>query len=74
MEFRYGLAESLPVDDASVDGVISNGVINLCPDKYAVFREIFRTINPGGSLYLSDIVVHKPVPEGAKAEVDLWTA
>ncbi len=74
VEFRYGLAESLPVDDASVDVVISNGVINLCPDKYGVFRDIFRTIKPGGSLYLADIVVHKPVPEGAKAEVDLWTA
>jgi len=74
VEFRYGLAESLPVDDASVDVVISNGVINLCPDKYGVFREIFRTIKPGGSLYLADIVVHKPVPEGAKEEVDLWTA
>ncbi len=74
VEFRYGLADSLPVDDASVDVVISNGVINLCPDKYGVFRDIFRTIKPGGSLYLADIVVHKPVPEGAKAEVDLWTA
>ena len=61
------------MDDTSVDVVISNGVINLCPDKYGVFRDIFRTIKPGGSLYLADIVVHKPVPEGAKAEVDLWT-
>ena len=62
------------MDDASVDVVISNGVINLCPDKYGVFRDIFRTTKPGGSLYLADIVVHKPVSEGAKAEVDLWTA
>ena len=74
VEFRYGLAETLPVDDASVDVVISNGVINLCPDKYGVFRDIFRTIKPGGRLYLADIVVHKPVPESTKAEVDLWTA
>ena len=57
-----------------MDVVISNGVINLCPDKYGVFRDIFRTIKPGSSLYLADIVVHKPVPEDAKAEVDLWTA
>ena len=57
-----------------MDVVISNGVINHCPDKYGVFRDIFRTIKPGGSLYLANIVVHKPVPEGAKAEVDLWTA
>ena len=62
------------MDDASVDVVISDGVINLCPDKYGVFRDIFLTIKPGGSLYLADIVAHKPVPEGAKAEVDLWTA
>ena len=74
VEFRQGVAEELPVDDASVDIVISNGVINLCPDKYQVFRDIFRTLRPGGHLFLADIVVHKPVPEGAKANVDLWTA
>jgi SAM-dependent methyltransferase len=74
VEFRYGLAEELPVPDAAVDVVISNGVINLCPDKYRVFAELFRTLKPGGRLYLSDIVVHKAVPEGAKANVDLWTA
>ena len=62
------------MDDASVDVVISNGVINHCPYKYGVFRDIFRTIKPGSSLYLANIVVHKPVPEDAKAEVDLWTA
>jgi SAM-dependent methyltransferase len=74
VEFRQGLAEELPVADASVDVVISNGVINLCPDKYRVFGEIFRVLKPGGRLYLADIVVHKPVPDGAKANVDLWTA
>ena len=74
VEFRQGFAEELPVPDASVDVVISNGVINLCPDKYRAFQEVFRTLKPGGRLYLADIVVHKPVPDAAKANVDLWTA
>ena len=74
VDFRQGVVEQLPVSDASVDVAISNGVINLCADKYLVFREIFRVLKSGGRLYLADIVVHKPVPDGAKAEVDLWTA
>jgi SAM-dependent methyltransferase len=74
VQFRRGFVEELPVPDASVDVVISNGVINLCPDKYRVFAEVFRTLKPGGRLYLADIVVHKAVPDGAKANVDLWTA
>jgi arsenite methyltransferase len=74
VEFRHGFVEELPVPDASIDVVMSNGVINLCPDKYKVFAEIFRVLKSGGRLYLSDIVVHKPVPDGAKANVDLWTA
>ena len=74
VEFRQGLVEEVPVSDASVDIVISNGVINLCPDKYRVFQEIFRALKPGGRLYLADIVVHKQVPDDAKANVDLWTA
>lgn len=74
VEFRLGFAEELPAPDASVDVVISNGVVNLCPDKYRVFAEIFRALKPGGRLYLADIVVHKPVPDAAKANVDLWTA
>ena len=61
-------------DHFPVDVVISNGVINLCADKYQVFREIFRTLKPGGRLHLADIVVHKEVPGPAKGEVDLWTA
>ena len=74
VEFHYGFAEELPVPDGSVDVVISNGVINLCPDKYKAFEEVFRALKPGGRLYLADIVVHKPVPDAAKANVDLWTA
>ena len=74
VEFRQGFIEDLPVADASVDVAMSNGVINLTPDKYRSFQEIFRVLKPGGRLYLADIVVHKQVPDAAKAEVDLWTA
>ena len=74
LEFKKGFAEELPVPDNSVDVVISNGVINLTPDKYAVFQEIFRVLKPGGRLQLADIVVYKQVPDGAKEDVNLWTA
>ena len=74
VEFREGYLEDLPVPDASVDVAISNGVINLTPNKYLAFQAIFRALKPGGRLYLADIVVHKQVPDDAKADVDLWTA
>ena len=74
VEFRQGFVEDMPVPDGSIDVVISNGVINLCPDKYEAFEEVFRTLKPGGRLYLADIVVHKPVPDAAKENVDFWTA
>lgn len=73
VEFRHGLAEALPVADASADVVISNGVINLCPDKGAVYREAFRVLKPGGRLQVADIIVAQPVPDAAKANVELWT-
>lgn len=73
-EFREGLAEELPVGDGWADRVISNGVLNLVPDKLAAYREIFRVLRPGGRLQVSDICVEEEVPEGAKADVDLWTA
>ena len=60
--------------DNSVDVVISNVGINLTPEKYAVFNEVFRVLKPGGRLYLADIVVYKQVPDGAKEDVDRWTA
>ena len=74
VEFKKGFAEDLPIPDDSVDVVISNGVINLTPDKYAVFQEVFRVLKPGGRLYLADIVAYKQVPDEAKEDVDLWTA
>ncbi|MEE8414610.1 MAG: methyltransferase domain-containing protein [Dehalococcoidales bacterium] len=73
IEFRQGIAESLPVDDNWADVVISNGVVNLCPDKLAVFREMYRVLKPGGRLQIADILVEKPVPEEAKEEIALWT-
>jgi arsenite methyltransferase len=72
IDFREGLAEALPVDDESVDLVISNGVINLCPDKMAALQEINRVLRPGGRIQIGDIVVHKEVPEDAKSNIDLW--
>ncbi len=73
IEFRQGVAEALPVEDKWADIVISNGVVNLCPDKVAVFREMYRVLKPGGRLQIADILVEKPVPEEAKEDIDLWT-
>jgi SAM-dependent methyltransferase len=73
VEVREGLAEDLPVDDESIDVVISNGVINLCPDKMAVMKEINRVLRPGGRVQIGDIVVHKEVPQSAKDDIDLWS-
>ena len=73
VEFREGLAENLPVDDGWADVVISNGVINLCADKHAVFAEIFRVLRPGGILQFADIANGRPVPIEAIRDVDLWT-
>jgi SAM-dependent methyltransferase len=68
-----GFAEDLPVDDGVADVVISNGVINLCPDKQAVFREMFRVLKPGGRIQVGDILVHKEVPQDAKDDIELWS-
>jgi arsenite methyltransferase len=71
---RHGsLIESLPLGDASVDVVISNGVIDLVPDKDAVFDEIDRVLRPGGRLQLADVVIHQEVSEDARKRIDLWT-
>jgi arsenite methyltransferase len=73
VEFKDGLAEDLPLPDSSVDAVISNGVINLCPDKLAVYSEIFRVLKPGGRIQIADVVVQKPLPDDAVSDIDLWT-
>jgi arsenite methyltransferase len=74
VEFRDGLLEELPVENAWADVVISNGVINLCPDKQQVFAEIKRVLRPGGHLQFADIANGQTVPEAAVANIDLWTA
>ena len=73
VEFVEGHSESLPVSDGWADVVISNGVVNLSPDKMAVFGEMFRVLKPCGRLQIGDILVNIPVPEEAKLNVDLWT-
>jgi SAM-dependent methyltransferase len=73
VEFREGIAEDLPVDDGWADAVISNGVINLCPDKRAAFSEIWRVLRPGGVLQFADIANGRPVPPEALRDIDLWT-
>jgi arsenite methyltransferase len=73
VQFREGLAEALPVEDGWADVVISNGVINLCADKHAVFAEILRVLRPGGRLQFADIANGRPVPAGALRDIDLWT-
>jgi arsenite methyltransferase len=73
VEFRKGLLEAMPVEDGWADVVISNGVINLCPDKRVVFREILRVLRPGGHLQFADIANGRPVPPEALRDIDLWT-
>jgi SAM-dependent methyltransferase len=73
VEFRDGFAEALPVDSGWADVVISNGVINLCADKRAVFTEIRRVLRPGGTLQFADIANGRPVPPEALRDIDLWT-
>jgi arsenite methyltransferase len=70
---HQSLIESLPLEDASVDVVISNGVIDLVPDKDAVFDEIDRVLRPGGHLQIADVVIHTEVSEDARKRIDLWT-
>ena len=73
VEFREGFAEAIPVDDGWADVVISNGVINLCADKRAIFNEIHRVLRPGAVLQFADIANGRPVPPEALRDIDLWT-
>jgi SAM-dependent methyltransferase len=72
VEFRQGRLEALPVVDASVDAVTSNCVINLVPDKAAVFREVARVLRPGGRVVVADIVLERPLPEAVSKDVLAW--
>ena len=73
VEFRKGYIEAMPVDDASIDVVLSNCVINLVPDKAAVYREVARVLRPGGRMVISDVVLNEPLPEAIAADVAALT-
>jgi arsenite methyltransferase len=74
VEVHEGYYEELPVADASVDVVISNGVINLAPDKRRVFGEMFRVLRPGGHVFIADVVVQRELTLEARGNPDLWAA
>jgi arsenite methyltransferase len=73
VEFVESEAERLPFADASFDVVISNGVIDLIPDKDAVFSELFRVLRPGGRIQVADVTIQNPVSEEGRRNIDLWT-
>jgi len=73
VEFVEGEAESLPFANESFDVVISNGVIDLIPDKDAVFSELFRVLVPGGRMQLADVTIQNPVSAEGRRNIDLWT-
>ncbi len=72
VEFRSGYAEALPVPDGWADLVISNGVLNLVPDKVAAYEEIMRALTPAGRIQIADVCVEVEVPEEARRDIDLW--
>jgi ubiquinone/menaquinone biosynthesis C-methylase UbiE len=73
VEVRQGDAMSLPIESESVDVVISNGVLNLVPDKSVAYGEVFRILKPGGRFLYADIVVGSELSESTRKDVDLWT-
>jgi ubiquinone/menaquinone biosynthesis C-methylase UbiE len=73
VEVRLGDALDLPVETESADFVISNGVLNLAPDKQRAFEEVFRILTPGGQFLYGDIVIANELSEAARRDIDLWT-
>jgi ubiquinone/menaquinone biosynthesis C-methylase UbiE len=73
VEVRLGDALQLPVESGSADFVISNGVLNLAPDKHQAFTEVFRILKQGGSFLYGDIVVANELSESERGDIDLWT-
>lgn len=73
VEFVESEAERLPFEDGTFDVVISNGVIDLIPDKDVVFAELFRVLRPGGRLQVADVTIQRPVSEEGRRNIDLWT-
>jgi SAM-dependent methyltransferase len=74
VEFRLGEMEDMPLPDRSVDAIISNCVINLSPDKDAVFQEAYRVLRPGGRMSVSDIVIQGELPQPVRERLDAWAA
>src|ERR687886_84564 len=73
VEFVEGEAERLPFPDASFDVVVSNGVVDLIPDKDLVFAELYRVLAPGGRMQIADVTIQNPVSEEGRRNIDLWT-
>jgi ubiquinone/menaquinone biosynthesis C-methylase UbiE len=73
VEFREGYSEALPVPSGWADVIISNGVLNLIPDKAVALQEMARVLKPNGRLQIADILVEKPIPANARRKIDLWT-
>jgi arsenite methyltransferase len=73
IRFIKGYAENIPLPDSSIDLVISNGVINLCPDKELVYKEIYRVLRPGGRFMIGDVLLERPVPSESRELIHLWT-